>query len=211
MFICIKYSYTSGIPITRKVSVKDNIVTYKGFWRSECIDAEKIRGIAYGPRTSTFSMVKECIPWLIASIITADRTYDFEFKNLHEIKKFMLAMHTINTKYSHNMVIPQLSIDMDNLWMQHNAATRALKIFQNPKWNTWLNNRNRKYKIVSMRCTQDYHNDTDKHECCSVCLEPYSDNHFVCQLVCGHAFHIRCISQWFQRSFTCPLCRLSIS
>ena len=212
MFVCIKYSYTSGIPIRRKIVVKDDAVMYKGFWTSGCIDIEKIKGIAYGPRTSTFSMVKECIPWLVASIITADRTYDFEFKSLRDIKKFVLVMHTINTNHSHSMVIPQLEhIDMDNLWMQYNAATIALKMFQNPKWNTWLNNRNRKYRIVHLNDTRDSCNDDDSCECCSVCLEKYSDNRFVCQLACGHTFHIGCISQWFQRSFTCPLCRLSIS
>jgi hypothetical protein len=212
MFVCIKYSYTSGIPVTRKVSIKDDMITYKGFWKSDCIESKKIRGIAYGPRTSTFSMVKECIPWLIASVITADRTYDLEFTSLHEVKKFILTMHDVNTKYDHNMVIPQLEhIDMDNLWMQHNAPTRALKMFQNPKWNTWLNNRNRKYKIVNSKHIQHYHNETDSCDSCSVCFEPYNDNNFVCQLACGHTFHIECISQWFQRSFTCPLCRMSIS
>ena len=45
------------------------------------------------------------------------------------------------------MVIPQLEhIDMDNLWMQHNAPTRALKISKS-QMEHWLNNRNRKYKM----------------------------------------------------------------
>ena len=49
MFECIKYSYTSGIPVTRKIAVKDNLVVYKGYWKSSCIDIGIIRGIAYGP------------------------------------------------------------------------------------------------------------------------------------------------------------------
>ena len=209
MFECIKYSYTSGIPVTRKIALKDNLVVYKGYWKSSCIDIGIIRGIAYGPRTITFNMVQECIPWLIASLITEDRTYDFEFKNLRDLKHFVIMMHTINTKYSNNMVIPQLEhIDMDNLWMQHNAASRALKIFQNTKWNDWLNNRNRKYKVISSR---DIVIKNEDNNSCSVCLDKYSNDRLVCQLTCGHVFHIDCISQWFQRSFTCPLCRMSIS
>lgn len=208
MFKCIKYSYTSGVPTTRKIAVKDNTVLYKGYWKSSYIDAGKIRGIAYGPRTITFNMVKECIPWLVASLITEDRTYDFGFKNLRDLKQFIITMHNINTKYSNNMVIPQLEhIDMDKLWMQHNTASRALKIFQNTKWNDWLNNRNRKYKVINSRDIEA----NDNGKSCSVCFDKYCNDRLVCQLACGHVFHIDCISQWFQRSFTCPLCRLSIS
>lgn len=49
---------------------------------------------------------------------------------------------------------------------------------------------------------------------CSVCLEGYEkvkDNH---KLVCGHGFHIACLTQWCEsRRFnpTCPLCRADMS
>lgn len=40
---------------------------------------------------------------------------------------------------------------------------------------------------------------------CSICLERlcYDER----RLECGHMFHNRCISEWFNRNATCPLCR----
>jgi hypothetical protein len=210
MFKCIKYSYKTGDTAKRTIDIKDNVIAYRGTWTSNAVDINEIRGIAYGPRTITFNMVKECIPWLIVSIITADRTYDFEFKTLHSLKRFISAMHLVNRNRNHNMVIPQLEhIDMDNLWMRFNHNANILKMFQNPKWSSWLNNRNRKYRIVRSKNMTTSHNDHDTS--CSICLDECQDNDFVCQLICGHAFHIECISEWFKTSFTCPLCRVSIS
>ena len=210
MFNCIKYSYKSGDAGKRTIHIRDNVIAYRGSWTSNKIDISKIRGIAYGPRTITFNMVKECIPWLIVSIITEDRTYDFEFKTLHNLKRFISAMHLVNSKRENVMVIPQLEhIDMDNLWMRFNHNATILKIFKNPKWSNWLNNRSRKYRIVRSRNKTVMHDHDDT--CCSVCLDEYSNDEFVCQLICGHAFHIECIAEWFKTSFTCPLCRVSIS
>lgn len=210
MFTCIKYSYKTGNTRKRTINIKDDRIIYRGNLTSSIIHYDKIKGIAYGPRTITFNMVRECIPWLILSIITEDRTYDFEFKTMQNLKRFIISMHIINRKRDNIMVIPQLEhIDMDNLWMQrHNNAT-ILKIFKNPKWSNWLNNRNRKYRIIRSenKTLAHEHNDIS----CSVCLDEYSDDEFICQLVCGHAFHIECIAEWFKKSFTCPLCRISIS
>ncbi len=120
MFNCIKYSYKSGDAGKRTIHIRDNVIAYRGSWTSNKIDISKIRGIAYGPRTITFNMVKECIPWLIVSIITEDRTYDFEFKTLHNLKRFISAMHLVNSKRENVMVIPQLEhIDMDKWHKDH--------------------------------------------------------------------------------------------
>eukprot|EP00971_Amphidinium_carterae_P215003 4266938-Amphidinium_carterae.1 len=40
---------------------------------------------------------------------------------------------------------------------------------------------------------------------CHVCLEELQDGEHVGQLACGHVFHERCIQQWMQQGFGCPL------
>jgi len=183
---------------------------YKNIWKnSSSVDIDQIRGVAYGPRTSTFNMVKECIPWLIVSIITPDRTYDFEFKTLHGLKRFISILLSINNEMNNTMIIPQLEhIDIDKVWMQQHNNSTVLRLFKNPKWNNWLNNRNRKYRIIKSKNRVISYDDDN---CCSICMETHEDTDFVCQLICDHTFHIPCVGHWFERSFTCPLCRTSIS
>ena len=41
---------------------------------------------------------------------------------------------------------------------------------------------------------------------CTICLQPLSTQ-ASCTLDCGHAFHAKCVVEWFRRVPTCPLCR----
>lgn len=44
---------------------------------------------------------------------------------------------------------------------------------------------------------------------CSICLEKYLNNVYICTLPCLHHFHRKCLFDWFSNSehSTCPLCR----
>jgi len=42
---------------------------------------------------------------------------------------------------------------------------------------------------------------------CAVCTDPISIGNPAKQLPCNHLFHENCISTWFRRKLTCPLCR----
>lgn len=43
---------------------------------------------------------------------------------------------------------------------------------------------------------------------CAVCLEPYRRGTLICGLPCGHNYHNRCITSWFQTdNHQCPICR----
>lgn len=47
---------------------------------------------------------------------------------------------------------------------------------------------------------------------CPICLEDLccdecSESSQVCQVRCGHAFHLTCAGRWLQTQSTCPLCR----
>ena len=49
-------------------------------------------------------------------------------------------------------------------------------------------------------------NDT---ECCICCCE-YGEAETVSKLPCKHIFHDDCISRWFLKSGTCPVCRNNV-
>jgi hypothetical protein len=43
---------------------------------------------------------------------------------------------------------------------------------------------------------------------CSICLDKFGQDQFVCQLPCRHNFHYSCIYNWFlTENYHCPLCR----
>lgn len=46
----------------------------------------------------------------------------------------------------------------------------------------------------------------DHTECC-ICSAEFDAETELRQLCCGHVFHTGCLSGWFERSLTCPLCR----
>jgi len=46
---------------------------------------------------------------------------------------------------------------------------------------------------------------------CPVCFEEYKDGEELCILPqCNHAFHSRCINNWFSISALCPMCRCNV-
>ena len=45
---------------------------------------------------------------------------------------------------------------------------------------------------------------------CAVCFEDISRLQTYRKLECSHAFHTRCIDQWFARKLSCPMCRTSL-
>lgn len=46
---------------------------------------------------------------------------------------------------------------------------------------------------------------------CSLCLEEFVAGEELLQLTCQHFFHESCVTPWFQRSLTCPLCKDQLS
>ncbi|KAJ5541754.1 hypothetical protein N7494_006830 [Penicillium frequentans] len=50
----------------------------------------------------------------------------------------------------------------------------------------------------------------DENRTCSICYELVSPHLEVIILPCGHWFEWCCIQSWFERSFTCPMCRANV-
>jgi len=42
---------------------------------------------------------------------------------------------------------------------------------------------------------------------CVICLERMNTTKSFTMLACGHTYHVKCISRWFQRKPSCPLCK----
>lgn len=45
---------------------------------------------------------------------------------------------------------------------------------------------------------------------CCICFHEYENGSMIFISPCNHVFHYHCISQWFKKERTCPLCRKSI-
>lgn len=50
-------------------------------------------------------------------------------------------------------------------------------------------------------------NNVESTEMCSICYEEIG---FGVQLQCNHTYHDRCISKWFMKHTTCPMCRYDV-
>ena len=43
---------------------------------------------------------------------------------------------------------------------------------------------------------------------CSICLDNFDvDIKNISQLICTHCFHLKCITNWIEKSKSCPVCR----
>lgn len=44
---------------------------------------------------------------------------------------------------------------------------------------------------------------------CSICLEKFKVDDKIIQLKCSHKYHTQCITKWFDKDKSCPICRQS--
>ena len=76
------------------------------------------------------------------------------------------------------------------------------------KNNTDENNellRNSLIKNLSDK-TSDYGKNAE-NDFCSICLDEFKTKEKIITLDCSHYFHKDCITDWFKKHETCPLCR----
>lgn len=161
------------------------------------IDIENLIGIIYGPRTITFSNVKECIPQLCLSLVLRNRTYDLEFNNLEEIINLCEKLRN----YNPNLKIPD-NIDMIKFkynWINNNLSNTDFF----DKYKLWISTF---ISIENLRIKEDINIEKNDFQC-SICIDNIADNElFITK--CRHYFHIECIKLWMKESNSCPNCRL---
>ena len=73
-----------------------------------------------------------------------------------------------------------------------------------------------------LRCTLQNYNITNLHKSflkelneglikeCVICLNQIKIDDTIVILPCKHYYHKECISQWFQKNKSCPICRIEI-
>lgn len=62
-------------------------------------------------------------------------------------------------------------------------------------------------KIDSFEILQYNNGEGYSKDVCSICIEEWQEGAQIMRLPCNHIFHPTCISTWFHRSTTCPLCK----
>ena len=69
------------------------------------------------------------------------------------------------------------------------------------------------YDLIKEAVIEFNKNDEIKkyNEECSMCLSPMLQTDKVVKLKCGHAFHKLCLSLWYLKEPTCPMCREFVS
>lgn len=45
---------------------------------------------------------------------------------------------------------------------------------------------------------------------CSICLSNIDLNNKFITLSCNHSYHDECLNKWFEKSKTCPICRINL-
>lgn len=153
-------------------------------------------------------------------------------KNLHDL--FIHNYNKINSlkkKYSHYKRFLQKSLmedDTDNLLkekLEEEFALRAVEqqimdeICPNPDSMSYeqLLQLEEEVGNVNKGLTKDKINKIpvkpfrkalfDDNSDCIICMEGFSENEMVKQLICGHIFHGDCIDHWLSQQKNCPFCK----
>jgi hypothetical protein len=60
-----------------------------------------------------------------------------------------------------------------------------------------------------LSCKSHYHHSVltvEEEDACPICLEEYDPENPKLLTECEHHFHLSCILEWMERSYTCPIC-----
>lgn len=65
-------------------------------------------------------------------------------------------------------------------------------------------------KFNPKKFKETIYTNTETELCCSICLENFKYKDKVSVLPCNHIYHRSCISLWYNKDNSCPLCRINI-
>ena len=198
---CNKFNYINGSKSRRQIWIIGNDIFYTNSFKTDKntvlneIKIENLVGIIYGTRGSTFSLVKNCIPWRCITFITRTCSYDFELNDFNNI----LAIVRLFSHYKH-IKIP---------------LTRHIIKFKDWLIKSYKNNTNLNYMYLYNMYNEEKNkkninvleNNNDNE--CPICWEKINDNKIT--LKCSHSYHTNCIDTWLLKNDTCPYCRCKIS
>ena len=213
-FECIKYSYKTSRPKTSCLCIKSNTIFYKSKGIYKPIE-EKLAGILLGCLTVTFRNLHplKFKPWKCISIVTTDRTYDFEFLKNSDLSVFLFAtrlfknvvgdkLHTISQSK-----IKMLRENCEDYWIPEDPEWLKCYISYKDWHKNFIENdpdyifstfSNKQRKL----CPENSIGET-----CTICLEQFTDLGSYIELPCKHMFHKDCLKSWILKKKQCPLCR----
>ena len=60
--------------------------------------------------------------------------------------------------------------------------------------------------------TENRLSDINSNETCVICFNEYKkgDKNPQIELLCNHKFHIKCLTSWFDKRVSCPLCNIDL-
>ena len=61
-------------------------------------------------------------------------------------------------------------------------------------------------KTLELTAGDEHIKELEESECCSICLDDFTDDDPAKVTLCGHRYHLQCVMQWRQRSDECPMC-----
>jgi hypothetical protein len=87
---------------------------------------------------------------------------------------------------------------LDNMFYCGKHIEKATKTYENP--DDWI--------FVELEKLTDTKNLICDDDDCAICGDPYTKAKPKSILPCGHAFHVKCVGEWFiMGRYTCPYCR----
>lgn len=209
-FNVIKFNYKNKK--IRKTHVHINIHESQIYYENSCKNKKKINnivGIIYGPVTTRFikeNKIKN--PYLCLSIIRQDRTYDFLFESINDLKIFLSRTKTfINSR---NVGIHQFTPAYINFVIRkciNNLNINNTETFINniiSKWD-FTTNKIKQRKIFKYSPSLNYFN----NEGCMICLDEFVIGESCFLFSCKHLYHYNCVHEYVnmtKKKIECVIC-----
>lgn len=161
---------------------------------------------------------------LCLSLISHNRTYDFEFYSLDNILSFLYLTRNLKTNYvginelyinrpyhhytkeyitHYNNIYNTNDLPCTNIWSEFIRKNKWDYTLNKPFINASIQNyKNITHSIKSM---------TTNHSCC-ICLDDWDEDD-ICKIFhCKHILHMECFKRFpSERNLICPCCRANVS
>ena len=216
----IKYSYRNGTSSRKILILKDDSFYYKNcdvycFCRAKPVQIRDIVGLLYGTRTVTwgFKNILLARPELCVSLISEDRTYDFQLLTSRDLfKLFNFAKEIKSTVPSRlNQPIFTISREFVDFVITKCSDRYPIRTRNYKDWFAknitipWSNYSKDIYLWKTITESQlKVYNDN-----CCICLEDFQPYSNCVILDCCHIYHNECWKEFVstpRREHNCPLC-----
>ena len=125
-----------------------------------------------------------------------NNNYDVPYDNNYDVN---------NHEYVNDSSYNNNSSDQSSILPYFGIITILILSFGSQFLKCCIHNKNRNLQKVMIKELND-----GLIKECSICLNELKIDDNITILSCKHYYHKECISQWFKKSKTCPLCRIDL-